>query len=168
MNERRRIDRAAAAEHHGGMKSHGGEFMRVFHSALLIATLAFSGCLAVHSESITPVERSSGPNTTLDRLYFGRDIHGSGQVSEAQWAAFLAEVVTTRFPAGLTVWRSEGQWRDKTGMIVHEPGFVLELLDPGDAASDRAVTEIIAEYKRRFEQEAVLRMRSRVDAQFLD
>lgn len=156
------------AEHHGGMKSHGGQPARVFHAALLLATLALSGCIAVHSESITPVERSSGANTTLDRLYFGRDIPAGGQVSEAQWAAFLAEVITPRFPAGLTVWRSEGQWRDKAGKIWREPGFVLELLDPGDAASDRAVAEIIAEYKRRFAQDSVLLMRSRVDAQFLD
>lgn len=26
---------------------------------------------------------------------------------------FLAEVVTPRFPEGLTVWRAEGQWLDE-------------------------------------------------------
>ena len=47
-----------------------------------------------------------------------------------------------------------------TGELVHEPSHVLSLVHPADAASETAVGEIVAEYKNRFEQEAVLRVRS--------
>jgi hypothetical protein len=98
-----------------------------------------------------------------DRLYFGRSIPGGGAVSEAEWTGFLRDVVTPRFPAGLTVWRAQGQWRDSAGVIVQERSFVLELIHPADARFDASVDEIIAEYKRRFRQEAVLRVRDRVE-----
>jgi len=141
-----------------------------FLSTLLV--LALGGCVAVRSEKIAPVapsastESSAAPASILDRLYFGRTIPGGGEVSDAQWAAFLAEVVTPRFPAGLTAWHADGQWRNATGTITREPCTVLELIHPDDGALDRAVAEIIAEYRRRFGQESVLRVRARVDAQF--
>jgi len=101
-----------------------------------------------------------------DRLYFGRNIPSGGTVSDQAWASFLAEVVTPRFPAGLSVLSADGQWRGADGRIDHEKSFVLELLHPGDTASEQAVREIAAEYKRRFSQEAVLRVRDRVEASF--
>lgn len=45
----------------------------------------------------------AAPATALvisDRLFFGRDIPGGGMVSDADWAAFLEEIVTPRFPQG--------------------------------------------------------------------
>ena len=35
-------------------------------------------------------------------LYLGRDKPAGGEVSDAEWASFLADTVTPRFPAGLT------------------------------------------------------------------
>jgi hypothetical protein len=117
----------------------------------------------------TAVQTSPAPNPTSaariyisDRLYFGRSIPGGGSVSDADWAGFLREVVTPRFPAGLTVWRAEGQWRDDDGAIVREESFVLELIHPASIRADSAVQAIIAEYKQRFRQEAVLRVRDQV------
>ena len=74
--------------------------------------------------------------------------------------------MTPRFPQGLTVWRADGQWRGADGVIVREPSFVLELIHPDSAAPERAVTEIIADYKHRFQQESVLRVRDHVEATF--
>ena len=48
-------------------------------------------------------------------LYFGRDKPSGGEVSEAEWAAFLAESVTPRFPDGLSVLPVEGQTRVPSG-----------------------------------------------------
>jgi hypothetical protein len=101
-----------------------------------------------------------------DRLYFGRTIPGGGTVSEAEWTAFLRDVITPRFPAGLTVWRAEGQWRDSSGAIVREDSFVLELIHAADARSDRAIEEIVAAYKQHFRQDAVLRVQSRVRVRY--
>ena len=81
-------------------------------------------------------------------------------VTDSAWAAFVTEIITPRFPAGLTVWPATGQWRDSNGRIRREPSFVLELVLPTHTDdTDRAITGIIAEYKRRFRQEAVLRVR---------
>jgi hypothetical protein len=101
-----------------------------------------------------------------DRLFFGRNVPGGGTVSEEEWTAFLAEVVTPRFPDGLTVLRAEGQWRDGQGAVIREHSFVLEIAHPATPAADAALEEIAAEYKRRFRQESVMRLRTAAEVRF--
>ena len=107
-----------------------------------------------------PAMRSRGGEAVLvERLYFGRNAADSLVVTDSAWASFVAEVVTPRFPAGLTSWPAMGQWRGADGRIRREPSFVLELVNPTDAPdTEAAIAVIIAEYKRRFRQEAVLRV----------
>jgi hypothetical protein len=81
-------------------------------------------------------------------------------VSDSAWQAFLDEVVTPRFPAGLTVVEGMGQWKGQSGEVERERAEVLTVLHAGDAPARLAVAEIAAEYKRRFHQEAVLRERT--------
>ncbi len=95
-----------------------------------------------------------------DRLFFGRNVPGGGSVSDSAWSAFLAEVVTPRLPAGFAVWRTEGQWRAADGAIVREAGFVLEVAHPQGHPPDSVFEAIAAEYCRRFNQEAVVRVRA--------
>jgi hypothetical protein len=98
-------------------------------------------------------------DTVADQLFFGRNIPGGGgTVSDSAWSAFLREVVTPRFPAGLTILRAEGQWREGDGRVVREDSLVLEVLHPAGPAADADLREIAEEYKRRFRQEAVLRV----------
>jgi hypothetical protein len=94
-----------------------------------------------------------------DVLYFGRNRPTGGEVADSDWNAFLAEVVTPRFPDGLTIVDAHGQWRGRTGAAERERTELVTLLHPADSASQRAVEEIATEYKRRFRQEAVLRER---------
>jgi hypothetical protein len=93
-----------------------------------------------------------------DRLFLGRDVPGGGMVSDADWAVFLEEFVTPRFPQGLTIWRADGQWLDEEGRTVQEPVLIVEVLHPPGPEHDRAMAEIADEYRRRFRQEAVLRV----------
>src|SRR4029450_287387 len=58
-----------------------------------------------------------------------------GAVSELEWQIFLRDEVTKRFPAGLTVWEAEGQWRSPSGSIDHEQSKVLLLVHPDTAAA---------------------------------
>jgi hypothetical protein len=108
-----------------------------------------------------PVIHSGAPEPfVVERLYFGRHSADTLIVTDSAWAAFVTEVITPRFPAGLTVWSATGQWRDADGRIQREPSFVLELVLPARAHdTDAAIAAIVAEYKRRFQQEAVLRVR---------
>jgi acetylornithine deacetylase/succinyl-diaminopimelate desuccinylase-like protein len=133
---------------------------------LLLAALALGACAPVAVRSPAPAPAAAEQAWVSDRLFFGRDIPDGGSVSEADWTAFLAEVVTPRFPDGLTVLRGEGQWLGANGAVVSEPSFVVEVNHPPSAAVDTALDEIAAEYKRRFRQEAVMRVRTRAEVEF--
>lgn len=90
-------------------------------------------------------------------LYFGRNIGTDDVVPEAAFRRFLAEVVTPRFPDGLTVVDAAGQFRDQRGRIIREPSKLLILLVPDAAEADPKIRAVIGAYKRRFDQESVLR-----------
>jgi hypothetical protein len=131
---------------------------------VLVASVVSIGC-AARSQSTSSFVRSKAELAILDRLSFGRFIPSSGgEVSDEDWVAFLNEAVTPRFPGGFVTWRTDGQWRNPSGMISHERGWIVEFNHADNEAADRTVSEIAAEYKRRFKQEAVFRVRYRVDA----
>jgi hypothetical protein len=94
-----------------------------------------------------------------DILYFGRNTPGGAELSDSAWQQYVDQVLTPKFPAGLTTWDAAGQWRGASGKVERERSKVLTLLHSGDARSDRLVAEAVGEYKRRFAQEAVLRER---------
>ena len=103
---------------------------------------------------------SAGVEVVADRMFFGRNIPGGGTVSDSAWNAFLAEVVTPRFPAGFTVFRAEGQWRGADGAIEREASVVFEVHHPKGLPPDSVFAAIATEYCRRFRQEAVLHVRA--------
>lgn len=99
-------------------------------------------------------------------LYFGTSKPGGGTVSAAEWQAFVDDTVTPRFPAGLSVWRARGQWRTAEGPIVAEDSHLLNIVHGGSPTEWAAFSDIIGVYKRRYQQESVLRVSSRVCAGF--
>jgi hypothetical protein len=101
-----------------------------------------------------------------DVVYFSRNRPGGGTVVDADWQRFLDEVVTPRFPYGLTVVDATGQWRGQSGVVEQERSEIVTVFHAGDAASRQAIADVAAEYKRRFQQEAVLRERSATCARF--
>lgn len=118
------------------------------------AMVVFLGSCAAR-QGVPPSDSAA---TVADRLFLGREIPGGGTVSDAEWTAFVEEVVTPRFPEGLTVWRADGQWLDAQGLTVHEPVMVIEVLHTPGAEAEAAIAAIANEYRRRFRQEAVLRV----------
>ena len=101
-----------------------------------------------------------------DTLYFGRNRPDGGRVRDTEWRGFLNDVVTPRFPDGLTVTRATGQWRGAGGRIEREASEVVTVLHSGDAAARGRIAEITAAYRQRFHQEAVLRERTATCARF--
>lgn len=79
---------------------------------------------------------------------------------EDGWEAFLDEEVTPRFPDGLTVLDSFGQYRNQAGTILEEDGVVLIIFYPLEFAADASASleEIRTLYKEQFDQESVLRV----------
>ena len=134
-----------------------------FAVALTLACAGKSG-----SSPVAPVARCEAGDSTMvrDVLYFGRNRPTGGVVSDAEWQSFLNEVVTPRFPAGLTVVDAKGQWRGVSGRVEEERAEILTLFHSGDDAARGAVSEIVDQYKQRFQQEAVLRERTSACARY--
>ena len=123
------------------------------------AMIALTGCASLGA--------SGGEATSQqDRLYFGRAIGDTALVSDSAWTVFLRDVVTPRFPNGFTVVRAEGQWLGASNSVIREPTFVLEIVHDRARTVEASLSEIISEYKRRFNQEAVMRLTSPVRARF--
>jgi hypothetical protein len=79
-------------------------------------------------------------------------------VTEAEWARFMAEIVTPAFPDGLTVLDGMGQWRNAAGQISREDSKALLLVLPAQdqAAASARLAPVAAAWKARFAQESVL------------
>jgi hypothetical protein len=121
--------------------------------SLVAASILLSACAAQRAPAL--------PDSTVvaDRLFLGRAIPTGGEVGEEQWRAFVDQVVTPRFPDGLTLWHAQGQWRDPRGTLVRENVLVLEVFHAPSATADSALDSIAREYIRRFNQDAVLHVR---------
>lgn len=103
-------------------------------------------------------------------LYFGLSKPDGSEVSAEEWAEFLADEVTPRFPAGFTVIEALGQYQGNDKKIVKEKSRVLILLYEKKVRKHNSVKieEIRAAYKKAFQQESVMRldMRQTVDVTF--
>lgn len=130
-------------------------------ACVFLLALTLAACASVHQPACGHGEQPS----IHDLLYFGTT-KPSGVVTTDEWADFLRTTVTPRFPQGLTVLPASGQWRTSGGVIITEGTHVLSLVHPSDAATEKAVSEIIAAYKSRFQQESVLRVKADVCASF--
>ncbi len=114
--------------------------------------------------SVRPVVYHGEPLLRTE-LFFGLSVQlpdgSDSEISEQQWQDFVDHEVTPRFPDGLTVLDSQGQWLHE-GRVVKEKGKVLYLLHPMPVPGQKDAAEQIIEtireiYKKRFHQDSVLR-----------
>lgn len=102
-------------------------------------------------------------------LYFGTGRHGGKPpITDEEFMRFVAEVITPRFPSGLTLQEGRGQWRDKDGDINQERSYELTVLYPVQEARtrDRDIEYIRGLYCTRYELESVGRADVRARASF--
>lgn len=132
------------------------------------ATLALVGCGTLPPPGAGGARACGSGFETFERdtLFFGRAIPSGGQVSDAEWTAFLDGTVTPAFPQGLTVIDAAGQWRGVSGEVVRERSKLVVLLHARSEKDDAAIAAIIGAYRRRFAQEAVLQERQAVCVRF--
>ena len=139
--------------------------MRSTHPLVFACALLLAACVAPLAQ------RPPGPDAGAEaapcsggrqrmariELYFGLARRG-GVVSERAFADFVDGQVTPRFPAGLTLISGRGQYRDAGGALQVEGSRLLILMVPAnDAQADARIEAIRDEYRRRFDQESVLR-----------
>jgi hypothetical protein len=129
--------------------------------AAAFAIIAAAGCSPSPAGPSTavPAPACTGPGAhpaLIAELLFGRSLHGGGEVSDAQWQAFLAAEVTPRFPDGLTALDAAGQWRaPDAGRIVSERSKLL-LIAADDTPQARLRLEQIRDaYRAQFAQDSV-------------
>lgn len=125
----------------------------------LAVALALSACAAPPAAPVIACPDGLRQGVVAE-LFFGRNRDGAQVVGEAAWDAFLATEVTPRFPDGLTVLDAIGQWRGADGHAGREASKLLILALPGASPAEAASRlEPLAEaYRRRFQQESVLRL----------
>lgn len=78
-------------------------------------------------------------------------------IAEPAFQGFVDGVVTPALPDGFTLLATQGQYRDKTGDVIREPGHLLIVLHHGDRATEPGLERVRAAYREQFDQESVLR-----------
>jgi hypothetical protein len=124
----------------------GGPMSLIADRRSLIALL-FVFLTACSSMQLVEVQQS-------DFLYFGTGRVNAAPVSDEEWRVFTDEVISPRFP-GFTDWVAEGHWKAD-----RERTHIVQIVHKRRGGEERKVAEIIREYKRRFQQEAVLWIRT--------
>jgi hypothetical protein len=124
--------------------------------AALVLALLLTGCVSVDIDGSSPICRPGlAPKITAD-LYFGRNIGSSLAVSDADWARFVDEEITPRFPDGLSVSDIAGQWKGEDGLVVREPAKVVMIVLSGEEAEYARLAAVGDAYRKRFRQESVM------------
>jgi len=130
--------------------------MKAAALAAVLAAAPLAGCISV-SETRGLTCPAGQDRHLVAELAFGRNIGQTLGVSEADFARFLDEVVSPRFPDGYSVVDGQGRWLYK-GVVYNEPNKHLNLILPGRPDDQRKLAEIAAAYEDRFRQDAVLSM----------
>jgi hypothetical protein len=131
--------------------------------AFLSRALEPSGALSAQSE-YTAIQRPCTASENARRwarteLYFGKGKPDGSIVTDDEFRVFLDDVITPRFPDGLTVLPGGGQFRGSSGRITREAAmFVILHYPAGEKDSSIRIEEIRDIYRKTFQQESVLRV----------
>lgn len=118
------------------------------------SVLASAGCAprAVSSACAAGM----GAPVLVYTLYFGEQIPGRGDLTDAEWRGFLDDTITPNLPNGYTVWDAKGAWMNPmTHRTIREPTKVLTVALPVDQAGLAAVNRIRSAYQVAFRQQLV-------------
>ena len=126
--------------------------------ACLAAGLAVNAWADSQGAEPAPCNNKAGQMYSRTELFFGLSKPTHPYVNDHQFKDFVDTEVTPRFPDGLTLLTSIGQYQDESGNIVQEKSRVLILLYPPSDRSSSAVDQIRTAYVNRFNQMGVLRV----------
>ncbi|MGF1489072.1 MAG: DUF3574 domain-containing protein [Prochloraceae cyanobacterium] len=102
------------------------------------------------------IENNPNPEFIEVNLFFGRSMPNGKEVSQREFANFVDNNITPRFPNGFTIFDADGQYRDRSNTIIQEPSQVVTLLLKDTLENEIAIDEIIKSYIQQFDQESVL------------
>jgi hypothetical protein len=128
---------------------------------LVAAGIGAGAVIAYRATALPPgAPACAAQATTMARLelLFGGTRKDGGEISDADWQAFVDAEVTPRFPDGLTVLTGYGQWRNKAGTVAKERSRVLIVWYQPAADANTRIEAVRAAYKARFGQDSVMRV----------
>lgn len=139
-------------------------FLQQLTVLLAIALFVPSICAQGHTLLAADVAqlRFNASSFMRTELFFGRSRTSGSEISDEEFADFLDDTVTPAFPDGLTVLDGLGQFRDREGKIIQEKAKVLILIYRKSERKNygRRIEQIRDAYKKRFDQQSVLRIDS--------
>ncbi|MDO8799592.1 DUF3574 domain-containing protein [Phenylobacterium sp.] len=101
------------------------------------------------------------------QLFFGQNIGGKPGVSDADFRKFTDEVLTPRFPEGLTVLDGGGQWTGAENKLIREAAKIVVLVLPATHGENRRkLGEVRQAYVERFHQDSVMMISQRACVSF--
>ena len=103
----------------------------------------------------------TGAAVVMTELFFGMSRIEGGRtvdISESDWQRFVEESIAASFPDGFTVVEALGQYRSGIQGTVRERSKLVIIVHRAVPLNTHAIDDIVAEYKRRFGQEEVLRV----------
>ena len=115
------------------------------------ALIAFASAMPAAAQQLT-CQPPLQPMLRIE-LYFGRSIAGDRPVSDREWARFVAQELTPRFP-DLTVLDARGAWRKGQHEMRGHTKLVIIVVPEGAAARGH-IAEVTEAYKHRFRQTSV-------------
>ena len=151
------------------MKSHlihpkRKEFLTI--ALLFLLSLWAINAVAQRSDSSTE-SKSSERSWTRTELYYGAGRLPAGSTKDIRWENYINEVVTPRFPEGLTLLEGTGQWRVKEGQTPRRNRTrILILIHEDTEEKSRKVDEIRTLWKEISGQQSVLRVSQPADVSF--
>jgi hypothetical protein len=131
--------------------------MRVFLVSAALAAMV-CGCAEAPQPSASLSPCPIGGQRQTAELVFGRVSSDGPGVSEADFAHFLDEEVSPRFPDGLTIVDAQGRWTPPAGSAIHEPSKMVMIVLRGLPDDQPRLDAIRAAYGRRYHQQSVLLM----------
>ncbi len=137
-------------------------------SLLILAAIFGSGCAETEINAYPGQPQLRGDHYIQTILIFGLSRPDGSVITQDEWQAFMDAHITPRFGQGLTIIDTDGHWMMQSGEMIKEDSRTIFLLY--DAASaqqaDASIESIKNEYKKLFDQEAVLRIDSEAAVSF--
>jgi hypothetical protein len=130
----------------------GELLVRLARVSPLLALAACAAPSAAPDSCLLPSEQ----RMLVAELFFGRNVHGRGPLTDAEWSEFAAQIVTPNFPNGFTVIDGNGQWQNPaTGVITRQPTKIVLVAAKSTPDLGARLSAVIDTYKTRFNQQSV-------------
>ena len=95
------------------------------------------------------IDNDAEPELIQADLFFGRDISGSDDVSQAEFESFVEDSIAPRFP-GSIVFDAQGKTSNEDGTIFTQESQLVRLIIEDTQANEDAIAHILNEYQHQF------------------